>query len=59
MLSPVGKYLGILIFIHIVEIFLLLLLILVMDNVGKCESSSDRHEMSTNIDVTYMCQAVT
>jgi len=39
--------------------FLLSLLILVMDNVGKCQSSSDRHEMSTNIDVTYMCQAVT
>ena len=38
---------------------LLLLLILVMDSVGKCQSSSDRHGMSTNIDVTYMCQVVT
>jgi len=30
-----------------------------MDNAEKCPSSSDRHGMSTNIDVTYMCQAVT
>ena len=39
--------------------FLLLLLMLVMDIVGKCQSSSDRHEMSTNIDMTYVCHAVT